>query len=147
MARRVALRLARQASLDSAETADLFPLLVQLGYVRENAGTYTALIPVLGRRDSAMTAALVGLSRDVMSEWLAANYAKMEGDLKHLTTIRAGLPYAQVYTQIWHYLFGTTNRKLVEAGLFADPYGAGRTYQGFVPVVFDPSLLSLVKWH
>ena len=141
------MTLARAASLDSAENADLFPLLLQLGYVKEDGGSYAATIPVLGRRDSAMVSGLVTISREVMSQWLTTNYSKMQGELQQLTTIKSGLPYPQAYTQIWHYLFGTTNRLLVEAGLFIDPYAGERRYQGFIPVVFDPSLLGLVKWH
>jgi hypothetical protein len=142
-----AAALSRAAGLDSAETEDLFPLLVQIGYVRPEGDGYSATIPVLATRDNAMVKQLIELSRDVMTKWLAGNYARMQAGLQQLTTIRSGLPYAQAYTQIWHYLFGTTNRKLVEAGLFIDPYARERRYQGFVPAVFDPELLKLVKWH
>ena len=36
---------------------------------------------------------------------------------------------------IWHYIFGMANQKLVEAGMFADPYAPGRHHSGAIGVV------------
>ena len=44
------------------------------------------------------------------------------------------------FYNIWHDLFGATNRMLVEAGLFADPYSEFYGAKGIIPVVFDESL-------
>jgi hypothetical protein len=37
-------------------------------------------------------------------------------------------------------VFGIANRVLVDEGMLADPYGADRKYQGYVPVVWHRSL-------
>jgi hypothetical protein len=113
--------------------------LDKAGYVRQQNGRYAAAIPVLDANDRAMTDSIVGLSAQIMSAWLDTNYDSIRGELKGTTPLRYGVPYPQVFTQVWHYIFGATNRALVHAGLFADPYAGGR-YQGFAPVVWDPAV-------
>ncbi len=75
-----------------------------------------------------------------MDAWLAANYQAVQAELSTITPLRYGVPYADVFTQVWHYLFGTANRQLVEARVFADPYSESRQYKGFIPVVWHGSL-------
>ena len=44
--------------------------------------------------------------------------------------------------QLWHYLFGIANGKLVESGLFMDPYAAGRKQQGNITFIYKDGLNS-----
>jgi len=131
--------LARSLNFSQQEIEPLLELLDKTGYVRQQNGRYAAAIPVLDANDKAMIDRIVGLSAQVMSAWLAANYDSIRRELKDTTPLRYGVPYPQVFTQVWHYIFGATNRELVHAGLFTDPYAGGRS-QGFVPVVWDPTV-------
>jgi len=88
-----------------------------------------------------MVNAVLRLSRDVMTDWLAQRHSAIRQQLAGLSAVKAGVPYGDMFTQIWHYLFGTTNRMLVEKGLFADPYR--RAAPGFIPAVWDPGLVSM----
>lgn len=132
--------LGTAAGMKPEEAADLLALLVELDYVGEEAGNYRRRVPVLTAGDLPMVRELRRIGREVMESWLAANYACVKEDLGEITPLRYGVSYADGFTQIWHYLFGTANRHLVEAGLFADPYAAERKFKGFVPVVWHPSL-------
>jgi len=117
-----AVSLSRHAGLDSTGAEHLLALLAGLGQVRRTGATYRAAIPVFGRRDSGMVAGLVTLRRSVMTEWLGRNYDAMRRFLERLSAVRAGVPNGQAFTQIWHYVFGITNRQLIERGIFAHPY-------------------------
>jgi hypothetical protein len=54
--------------------------------------------------------------------------------------VRQGVPYQQTFDQLWHYLFGIANEKLVESGLFVDPYAVGRRPQGNITFVYKNGL-------
>ena len=132
--------LARAAGTDEDESRLFLRLLSILEYVREKEGWYEARIPVLTGRDAVMTAELRAIGRRVMEQWLAGNYDRLAADLGGLSFTRSGVPFSEGFTMIWHYLFGIANRKLVEAGLFADPYDPGRASKGALPAVYDLDL-------
>ncbi len=81
------------------------------------------------------------LSWLLMDEWLELNYSTVQTRLELLTARKYGIPYRQLFTQIWHYLFGLTNRALVASGHFADPYAEERIGKGMIPFVLDADLV------
>ena len=135
--------LAQVASLTPEQAADLLGLLVELEYIGQEGEQYYARIPVLGEQDQAMVMELRHIGRQIAETWLAAHYEQLHNDLAGLTPLRYGVPFADGFTQVWHYIFGEANRQLVEAGLFADPYAENRKYKGFIPAVWHPALSDL----
>lgn len=129
--------LAQAVSLQPKEAEPLVRVLVALEFVSERNGRYQARIPVLAKRDEAMTKRLLAIGNQAMDQWLAANYPKIKSELRDLSFTRSGVPFEDGFTMIWHYLFGIANRKLVEAGLFADPYAPDRKYKGSIPAVSE----------
>lgn len=132
--------LAQVAGTDEKTMKHLLALLAGLQYVRPEGDRYAASIPLLTKTDEPMVRGLLALSREVMAAWLAANYQPLRKALEGITPLRYGVPYEQVFTQLWHYIFGITNRQLAEAGLFADPYAAARRFKGFIPAIWSPTL-------
>ncbi|UCG89119.1 MAG: hypothetical protein JSW71_11495, partial [Gemmatimonadota bacterium] len=122
--------------LDVGNARELLVLLEGLDYVRDDSGRYATAIAVFTEEDREMVIDLTDLSREVMAAWLESNYESYKADLMRLTTIGHALPFEATFWNVWHWLFGTVNRFLVEDGLFADPYGAERRYKGFLPVVW-----------
>jgi hypothetical protein len=57
-----------------------------------------------------------------------------------ISPVRNRVPFPVAFDQLWHYLFGIANQKLVEGGLFADPYAPNTPLQGYVPVVYAKGL-------
>ena len=112
-------------------------MLKELQYVDEDDGYAGLSTPFFGIADKPMIDAARALSWQMMSDWLDANAANTEADLGELTAIKYGVPYGQLFTEIWHYLFGLTNRALVESGHFADPYAEERLAKAIVPFAFD----------
>lgn len=68
---------------------------------------------------------------------------RTEARLAQLTARKYGIPYRQLFAEIWHYLFGLTNKALVASGHFADPYAEERISKGMFPFVFNADLLEL----
>lgn len=132
--------LARAANATMSKAKALLRVLVALDYVREDNGLYQAQIPVLTKRDEAMAREILAIGNQVMGQWLSQNYEKTKAELDDLSFTRSGVPFAEGYTMVWHYLFGITNRKLVEAGMFADPYAITRRYKGAIAAVYDMAL-------
>ncbi len=128
------LGVAAGVPLREAETWVAF--LSGLDYLSVEGTRYRTKVPVFVSQDRPMIERLRAIAREVMTSWLAANYAKIKTELNETTPTRWGVPYAEGFTEIWHWLFGIANRRLVEAGLFADPYAQARKYKGFIPAVY-----------
>ncbi len=111
--------------------------LAAMRYVSLEHGVWQAKIPVFSETDRPMLIKLRGIGREVMTGWLKTNFGNIREQLSGLSTARNNVPLEEGFTMIWHFIFGMTNQRLVEAGLFADPYAPARVEKGFVPVVFD----------
>lgn len=129
--------LARIASIPASEIGQWLDALSAMHYVSAEHGVWQATIPVFSRNDRPMLAKLRGIGRAVMTEWLKANYPKIREPLSDLSPMKNDVPLEEGFTMIWHFIFGMTNQRLVEAGLFADPYAPTRIDKGFIPAVFD----------
>lgn len=129
--------LARAAEATEREAETLLGVLAALDYVSEERGLYRAEIPVLTRRDEAMAKAILAIGKQVIERWLDESYPSIEKELGDLSFSRSNVPFSEGFTMIWHYLFGIANRKLVEAGLFADPYAPSRRHKGAIPAVYE----------
>ena len=135
-----ASELAQASSLRAEETTELLVLLSELGYVKKEGERYHAIVPVFDERDKSMVQTVLRIGREVMSEWLAANYDQIKTELSSISGARAGVPYKEGFTEIWHYIFGAANRQMIEAGFLANPYDEQRPFKGFIPAVWRPSL-------
>jgi hypothetical protein len=128
------------AQLPARNRDSLLAGLVAIGYVRRDAEQYRAAIPVLAMRDQEMIAGLKRIGRDAINEWFAANYTEFLSAMLDISPVRNRVPFPVAFDQLWHYLFGIANQKLVEGGLFADPYAPNTPLQGYVPVVYAKGL-------
>ena len=129
--------LAQAGGLQPKEAETFIQLLLAIQMISVHDGRYRATALVLTKRDEAMTKRLLAIGNRVMSQWLAENYPKIKSELQNLSFTRSGVPFEDGFTMIWHYLFGLTNRQLVEAGLFTDPYAPDRKYKGSITVVSE----------
>lgn len=119
----------------------LLALLVETQYVDvERTGTYSLLVPILDYDDRPMVQSALELSRRILGRWFEENYESMKADLADLTSMRHGVPFESLFTQIWHELFGLATRELVASGLIADTYSAETTYKGSLGTVWRHAL-------
>lgn len=133
-------QLANTAHTEQENAAVLLKRLEEIGWVDRVGTLYESRIPIFTQKDQEMARAVLKICDDVMASWLKENYPKIRKDFAGITPERQHVPYTQAFDQIWHYLFGITNRKLVRAGLLADPYAPGRARPGYVPAVYEVSI-------
>lgn len=133
--------LVQITSISQGEVTAWLDLLSEMDYVARFNGSCRLEIPVFTKQDHGMIAQLRKIGREIMDAWLKANYEKIKDELSHTAPVKYGVAYAEGFTMIWHFIFGITNRQLVQAGLFADPYADTRKCKGFIPTVYDADAL------
>lgn len=138
---RTADELMAATKLPSATMQELLAGMEEADYIRRQDGRYIAIAPVLTSRDEKMVADLMRLGKDAIKEWLAKDYQPFHESVKDISPLRAGVPFPEVFAQLWHYIFGIANQKLVEAELFSDPYGEDHVQKGHTLAVWDPGIL------
>jgi hypothetical protein len=139
-------QLAAAAKMNQAATDSILKRLAEIGWIDHEGQSYESRIPVLTTRDKHTVFGLTKLCDEVMTAWLAENYPRIREELAGITPLRHKVPYEQTFDQVWHYVFGMTNRRLVRAGLFADPYAAGRVRPGYVAAILDATTLPELTW-
>jgi hypothetical protein len=112
-----------------------------LGYAAKLGDRYEARVPVFTQRDNSLIREVRRIGREVLERWFVENYEPLKSELSVCTPWRYGQPFAEGFYPIWHYIFGSTNRQLVENGLFADPYAPERKFKGYIPAVFHESAM------
>jgi len=120
----------------AADGDGLLEAMAEIGWARKEGALYRAAIPVLTEQDRAMVTGLLRIGRKALEEWFGANYEDLKSALADISPVRNRVPFPVAFDQIWHYLFGIANEKLVEAGLFADPYAPEAAFQGYMPAVY-----------
>ena len=132
--------LGERTGIEESKLGRILAFLEAAEYVEPIGEAWRARSLVLQPEDAASIDAVVAIGRRTMLEWHETNYDRLREALADLTPTRNGVPFERVYTSVWHFIFGFANRTLVEEGLFPDPYGDERRYQGFLPVVWSADL-------
>ena len=132
--------LGERTGIEESKLGRILAFLEAAEYVEARDEVWQATVLVLRPEDATKVDAMVARGREIMLEWHEANYDRLRETLSDLTPIRNGVPFERVYTEIWHFVFGFANKTLVEEGMFADPYGEERRFQGFIPLVWDTGL-------
>lgn len=135
--------LALTLGISRPEVEELISILSAYGWVEMVSNRYLIKIPVFTKRDAPMIKKVLSIVNQTMETWIQENYSKLRSDLKSMSYARSGVAFNEGFTMIWHYLFGLTNRKLIKAGLFADPYSEDRKFPGSIPVFFDPKIAGI----
>ncbi len=132
--------LAAKMGYPESRADNVLQALKGLGYVEDANGKFSVAVPTLTEADKPMVSATEEFGRRVMRKWLEDNYDAIRQELSELTAVKQGVPYEEVFSQAWHYLFGATNRELAAQGLIRDTYAPDSRFTGFVPVVSAPGV-------
>jgi hypothetical protein len=132
--------LAQAAGLTPNEAQVAIDKLTRLDWLTSKEGRYRPKIPVFSRQDREMIQESLRTGREAMNAWLASDYEGMRAELADLAPARWGVGYNEQFSLIWHFVFGITNRLLIEAGFFAKPYAFSQAYKGYIPTVFEGNI-------
>jgi hypothetical protein len=129
-----------------AETPDeifiKLELLLALNWVTGNTTDgYHPIIPVIPLTDADMVKDILTRSGELLVDWLPGHMDELQDRLSELTPLKYGLSFEEIFSQVWHYLFGLANRHMVGKGFFADPYSSERRFKGFIPAVWHPDVI------
>jgi hypothetical protein len=53
--------------------------------------------------------------------FIVESFNSLKTELASLTPIRKGIDPREIFTDVWHWIFGWTNRIIAERGFFYDP--------------------------
>ncbi len=106
-------------------------LLDVLLYTKENKFN----VPIIIKEDMVGVNDFIDKTKCIIRAWLSANSPSWQEDFKDLTPLRQGVDFKEVLIQIWHYVFGHTNKHLARGGYFFDPYGKNSDFPGYLPVI------------
>lgn len=114
-------------------------MLESLHYIRRDAakGTVEAIVPVLTMEDAPWLMELRTRAWLILKDWFAKNYKPLEAAFSDLSASRQGVPFPVVFDQVFHYLFGRANARIMASGLFVDVEAKDWPQLGFVAGVWD----------
>jgi len=117
--------LAQAAGVTQEKVAALFPLLVQLGYLHEGTDGWRPAVPVFLALDKTSIETAVALVVDVVQTVVAARYNEMWQMLQDISPVCNGVPFVEIFTEVWHFIFAEANRILAETSFMASPARTG----------------------
>jgi len=127
------------------DPAPLLALLREIGYAeRDGHGRWRLTVPVFDAADRPMLEKTLALSRSVLRAWLAAREPELRREMSGLTAIRAGLSFEEIFTQVWHEIFGATTRALARDGMIASAYGGKARSKGSFSALWRQRLYAFV---
>ncbi|MFW6040506.1 MAG: hypothetical protein ACOC85_01575 [Thermoplasmatota archaeon] len=131
---------------DNAKKADkIFNLLKKMRYIEEKNGEVYLSIPYFTPEDKDMIIAIVTRLIPILKGWLEENIDKLKMNLSEIKPIVNGIPFEEFFVQLWHYVFGLTNKKLAEDGIIFDTYSEVSNHKGYLPALFKGNVLEEVE--
>lgn len=94
-------------------------------------------IPVIVFEDMPSIDKLIISVDEIIKDWLIEYSSNLKFIFKNLTPIKFGVEFREVLIQIWHYIFGHTNKHLSRNGYFFNPYSNTSDFAGYLPVVHE----------
>lgn len=96
-------------------------------------------IPVIIDEDMNHIRQFINNIDNIVKGWLIDNSDDFDVLFKNLTPVNFGVDFKEVLIQIWHYIFGHTNKHLSRNGYFFNPYSTDSDFDGYLPVVHESS--------
>lgn len=110
--------LARGGGNGGSSGGAVLQLLRQLDYLSEEG---LPLLPVMSLRHWCLIEAAMRETISAMREWLKLNHAAVVAAADGTSPARNGVDPRLLFVELWHDLFGETNRTLAAAGWMAEP--------------------------
>lgn len=98
-------------------------------------------VPYFFREDAPYVHAAKRIVLSLVADWCERHYDPMRMELSGLTSLRHGVDYAEVFVDLWHWVFGFTNKRLAEAGRIFDAYSPGHKTPGCIGAVAEDPVL------
>ena len=120
-------------------------LLKKLNYVVEDGGRFYLNIPYFSDEDIDMILNCMEPFIEILKYWIYENIDDIESNLSETRPLKNGVPFDEYFIQIWHVIFGLTNKKLAESGLIYDTYCDDSDHEGYMPALAKGDVLDRVE--
>lgn len=105
----------------------------------------TLKIPYFEHEDIGWIEKAMRTTAPAVKEWLDENMDTIREDMQIIKPIKNGVPFEEVFIQIWHYIFGLTNKHLARKGFMFDTYSEGSDHKGYQPAVMEKGVLEKIE--
>lgn len=116
-----ASQLASETSKGNEQAEALLKLLADMRYVSFDSKRVKLNYPVFTVRDKSTIDAVWGIVAGIVEEEASGYFESIRTELAETTPVMKGIDPREVYTDIWHWVFGQANRIMAERGFFFDP--------------------------
>jgi len=106
--------------------------LKDIGYLQEREDLFLT-IPYFTDKDVQHIKKAIEPFIPKLKTWTEEDLPILEKKIQHIRPIQNGVPFSEVFIQLWHVVFGLTNKYLTEAGMLYDTYEDGK---GYLPGLF-----------
>lgn len=120
-------------------------LLKKLNYVEEVDEILYLKIPYFTDEDIDMILNCMEPFIEILKYWIDENIDDIESSLGKTRPLQNGVPFDEYFIQIWHVIFGLTNKKLAESGFIYDTYSDYSDHEGYMPALVKGDVLDRVE--
>ena len=120
-------------------------LLKKLNYVEEVDEILYLKIPYFTEEDIDMMLDCMRPFIVVLKQWIDENIDDIRSSLSETRPLKNGEPFEEYFIQIWHVIFGLTNKKLAESSLIYDTYCDDSDNEGYMPALVKGDVLDRVE--
>jgi len=103
----------------------LVPALAELGYLQDEDGGWRSATPVFLASDRTSIETAAALVVKIVEGVVSNRYGEMQRALQDTSPGRNGIPFDEVFNEVWHFVFSEANRALAETGFMAPPLRRG----------------------
>lgn len=102
-------------------TQDIVNLLEGMGYVAYDGGVVKLNYPFFSIEDKEVVNEAYDVLKGILKEFTCKRFSAYREELKAITPLRRGFDFREIYTNVWHWIFGQANRILADRGFIYDP--------------------------
>lgn len=123
------LQLSSKLAKERGQIEGLPRFLKDAKYVSTDGEEIRLNYPVFTARDKRTSEAVCEVMSEVVQKEALDCFESLGTELGEITPMKRGIDPREVYTDIWHWIFGQANRIMTERGFMFEPTG-GREREG-----------------
>ncbi|MFW6176319.1 MAG: hypothetical protein ACOC40_01330 [Thermoplasmatota archaeon] len=120
-------------------------LIKKLNYIEEIDDMLYLNIPYFTDEDIDMILNCMEPFVRIIKDWIDENINDIESNLSETRPLKNGVPFDEYFIQIWHVIFGLTNKKLSESDFIYDTYCDDSDHEGYMPALVKGDVLDRVE--
>ncbi len=129
--------LCQQVDIAYNRAEKMVNLLCSLGYLSGDEDSLRTAVPFFSSPDLDLIKQVFHVCIPIFHDWCSHSVFRIEKDLSAVKPIQNGVSFDEVLIQVWHHIFGLTNKYLSRQGMILDTYGSESRYKGYLPMVIE----------